>query len=103
MSAASKPFLPTSDTRVAEFNAGVEVFKVTVTEQTEAVREAVRSAEDKPKLDPVAIEPEITAEPIETPLLTTADPYVVATLKLRASKQNFTDNSEDDAFGEGAP
>jgi hypothetical protein len=58
----------------------------------EAVRKAVREAEDAPKLDPVEIKPEIIVDPPE-PLFHSLDDFVTSTRKLIARRDG---NDDDD-------
>jgi hypothetical protein len=87
----------TFNATIETFNAAVETFNATVSEQTMLVRDAVQSAADAPKLNPVTIEPQTAETP--DPLFTTADSFVEATRKLIASKRDFDDDSGDDAEG----
>ena len=61
--------------------AAAEALNDAVEHHVEAVRKAVREAEDAPKLDPVEIKPEITVEPPE-PLF-----HYVSTISLTSTRK----------------
>jgi hypothetical protein len=69
----------------ADARDAVDELAEAVEHHVEAVRAAVREAEDAPKLDPVEIKPDITVE-LPEPLFHSRDDFVTATRKLIARR-----------------
>jgi hypothetical protein len=74
----------------------VDALYQAIEEHATAVRGAVRTAEDAPKLDPVEIKPEIAIE-LPAPMFQTLDDFSTATFKLIARKSLAIDDDGGDA------